>query len=329
MLILWILIFCVSLLVLIKSADYFTEAAEKIGLAFKIPPFVIGLTIISFGTTLPELATSIAAVVRDQTEIVAANAIGSNIANILLVVGLAAIFAGTLKVKRSLIDIDLPLLVAAVALIVILAWDKQVTFGEGIVGILGYIVYAAYAIKGQKEEKVGLEGIIPGEDIPVTREDRYHIIKKERALTLSLIFILIMSAVALYFSAVWTVKAIVNMAELLKVSTSVVAMIALAAGTSLPELIVCLTAVKKGKFEIALGNVFGANIFNILMIIGLLSLIKTIRIDDLTFAVGIPFLIGATILYTFSGISRKIHKWDGMMYLLIYALFVAKLVGLF
>ena len=156
MLLIWIAVFCISLFVLIKAADYFTESAEKIGLAFKISPFVLGVTVISIGTSLPELATSLIAVFKNQTEIVAANALGSNIANILLVVGIAAIVAGTLKVKRSLIDIDLPLLVAATSLIIIIMWDRQVTLGEGIVAVLGYMVYAAYTIKGEKEEKKGI-----------------------------------------------------------------------------------------------------------------------------------------------------------------------------
>ena len=108
MLLLWIIIFCVSLFILIKAADYFTESAEKIGYMLKISPFIVGVTIISIGTSLPELATSIIAIIQNQTEIVVANAIGSNIANILLIVGLTALISVRLVVKRSLIDIDLP-----------------------------------------------------------------------------------------------------------------------------------------------------------------------------------------------------------------------------
>lgn len=329
MLLIWLAIFCVSLFVLIKAADYFTESAEKIGLAFKISPFVIGATVISIGTSLPELATSLIAVFKNQTEIVAANAIGSNIANILLVVGICAIIAGTLKIKRHLIDIDLPLLVTATALIIIIMWDKQVTLGEGLVAILGYIVYAAYTIKGEKEEKADAGGILPGEDIPATREKRHCHRKKDRRWNLGLYVILVFSVIALYFGADWIVRSILQLASILKVESSIVAMIALAIGTSLPELAVSVGAVKKKKYAIALGNVFGSNIFNALVIMGIPALFKNLIIDETTFAVGIPFLIGATVLYAFSGIAQKLHRWEGIMYLLIYLLFVIKLIGLF
>jgi len=329
MLFIWILIFCVSLFILIKAADYFTEGAEKIGLALKISPFIIGVTIISIGTSLPELATSIIAIIKGQTEIVAANALGSNIANILLVIGFSAIVAGKLAVKRSLIDADLPLLAAATALIVVVLWDKQVTWGEGIVAILGYVVYAAYTIKADKEEKLKPEGIMPGEDIPATRERRHHHRKKHREFNLKLIAVLIFSALFIYFGAEWTIKSITEIAIIIGIPSSMIAMSAMAVGTSLPELIVSVGAARKGKYEIALGNVFGSNIFNVLMVIGIPSLFKTLTVDQSTFSLGIPFLIGATILYIFSGISKKIHNWEGMMYLLIYILFVAKLFGIF
>ncbi len=329
MLLIWIVVFCISLFVLIKAADYFTESAEKIGQVLKISPFVLGITVISIGTSLPELATSLIAVLKDQTEIVAANALGSNIANILLVVGISAIVAGTLKVRRSLIDIDLPLLVAATALIVIVVWDGTVTMGEGIVAVLGYIVYATYTIRGQKEEKAEPGGIIPGEDIPATREKRHHHRKKNRQFNLSLFAVLLFSVVAIYFGAEWTIRSISQLAIILNIQSTVVAMIALAIGTSLPELVVSIGAVRKKKYEIALGNVFGSNIFNALVIMGIPAFFKELTVDSPTLGVGIPFLIGATVLYTFSGISKKIHKWEGMMYLLIYLLFVFKLIGIF
>ena len=110
MIIIWILIFIISLAVLVKSADWFVESAEKIGLAFKISPFIVGVTIVALGTSFPELASTIIATLKGVTEIVTANALGSNIANILLIVGLSAVVARRLIVKRSLIDLDASLL---------------------------------------------------------------------------------------------------------------------------------------------------------------------------------------------------------------------------
>ena len=329
MLFFWIIIFCASLFILIKAADYFTESAEKIGLALKISPFIIGVTIISIGTSLPELATSIIAVLQNQTAIVAANAIGSNIANILLIVGLAAIVAGKLVVKRSLIDVDLPLLASATALVVAVLWDRQVTLGEGGGSILAYAVYAAYTIKSDKAVKAQAEGIMPGEDIPATREKRHLHLRPGREWNFKLIIILLLSVVFIYLGADWTVKAITNIALILGLPSSLIVMSAMAVGTSLPELVVSVGAARRGKFEIALGNIFGSNIFNILMVLGIPALFKTLSVDEKTFAIGIPFVIGSTVLYIFSGISKKIYNWEGMMYLLIYVLFIAKLFGLF
>lgn len=329
MLILWFLAFAVSLLVLVKAADYFTEAAEKIGLVLKMSPFIVGVTIVSIGTALPELSISLVAALNGQTSIVAANALGSNITNIFLIIGICAVAAGALIVKKSIINMDLPLLAAAVALIVAIMWDRQVTFGEGAVAILAYFVYAAYLVKSQRHEAAKAEGFIPGQDIPATREKRHFHRRKERPFNNTLIFALVVSILAIYFGANWAVKSILKIAEIININSSVVVMIIMAIGTSLPELIVALTAVKKKKYEIALGNVFGANIFNALMVIGIPSLFTTLAIDEVTFSVGIPFLVGATLIYTISLISRKIDRLEGSLYLLIYALFVAKLVGLF
>ena len=105
-------------------------------------------------------------------------------------------------------------------------------------------------------------------------------------------------------------------------------MSAVSIGTSLPELVVSVGAVMKKKYEIALGNVFGSNIFNILIVIGVPALIADLAMDDARFYIGIPFLNGATILYIFSGISRKIYNWEGMMYLVIYLLFLTKIFGI-
>ena len=328
MLIIWLLIFCVSLFVLIKAADYFTESAEKIGLAFHIPDFIVGSTIVTLGTTMPELGTSILAILKNQTEIVAANALGSNIANILLVIGLTAIVGRLLLVKKAIMETDLPLLAAATALMVIVMWDRVITFGEGLVAVIAFIAYIGYLIFEERKITVTPEGILPGQDLPLTRQKRYLARKKERKFFWGYFPTLVLSMAVVYLSSDWTVRSIISVSGILKVSSSLVAMIILALGTSMPELVIAITAVKKGKYEIALGNVFGANIFNALIVLGLPALFRDLKVDALTFSVGIPFLIGATVLYIFSALTKKITRLDGIIYLLIYLLFLAKLTGL-
>ena len=169
MLIFWSLVFIVSLAILVKGADWFVESSEKIGLAFKISPFIIGITIVAVGTSFPELASSLVAVFKGPTEIVTANVIGSNIANILLIVGLSAVMARRLSVKRSLIDIDLPLLASVTCLFGFILWDRKVIWQEGILLILAFLVYLFYTIsqRGAESEKPSAEETVPGEIIEV------------------------------------------------------------------------------------------------------------------------------------------------------------------
>lgn len=153
MLIFWLFIFAVSLAVLIKGADWLLESAEKIGLAFGLSPFVIGVVVVGIGTSLPELISSIAGVLKGVTEIVAANAIGSNIANILLIVGIAAIFGGKLAVTKNLIDLDLPLLATSTALLAGIAWDKIITRTESVFLVTAFFIYLIYSLLYKEDVK--------------------------------------------------------------------------------------------------------------------------------------------------------------------------------
>ncbi|MFC1663844.1 calcium/sodium antiporter [Patescibacteria group bacterium] len=330
MAIFWILIFILSLALLVKSADWFIESSEKIGLAFKISPFIVGVTIVAFGTSFPEIVSSLVAVLKGATEIVAANAIGSNIANILLIVGLSAVVARALIVKRSLIDLDAPLLAAATILFFFIAMDKKIVFGEGVLLILAFLIYLFYTLfqkKGKKEEMSEIVEILPSR---VERRET-EIIKGEKPpkLTFKVFFFLVLGITGLVIGANYTIESVLKLSEILKISTSLIAITAIAIGTSLPELVVSVRAAAKKKYEMALGNVFGSNVFNILLVTGIPALIRPLTVDDLTFLVGLPFLLVATLLFVISGISRKIHIWEGAIYLLIYALFIVKLCGLF
>ena len=304
----WIIIFVVSLAVLIKAADYFTRYSEKIGLALGIPAFIVGVTIVSIGTSLPELASSIAAVMQGQTEIVIANAVGSNIANILLIVGIAALFARKLIVKRDLINLDAPLLACVTGMAVFMIWDGKVNWIEAIFLVGSYLVYALYTVfsrdKNDKKEQ-----------------------KKPKFKIAHLVIILV-SAVFIYLGAKYTIDAVIEISNILNINSSIIALSAVAIGTSLPELLVSVMAAKRGNYEMALGNVFGSNIFNLTMVIGVPAFITELEVSSGALLIAVPFLILATVLYIISGISKKIHNWEGAMYLIIYGLFIVKLLGI-
>lgn len=331
----WVLVFILSLALLVKSADWFVESAEKIGLAFKISPFIIGVTIVAFGTSFPELASSIVAVLKGATEIVVANAVGSNIANILLIIGFSAVAARCLIIRRSLIDLDAPLLAAGTTLFIFIVWDKKVVLEEGILLLLAFLVYILYTISRRKEGEEESAEIV---EVLPSRIERRQLLPKEEVrekkavrpkLQPNVFFFLILGMIGLAIGANYTIDSVLKLSELLKISTSLIAITAIAIGTSLPELVVSIRSALKKKYEIALGNVFGSNVFNLLLVVGIPAMIRPLVIDDLTFLIGLPFLIIATLLFVISGISRKVHIWEGLMFLLIYILFIAKLTNLF
>ncbi len=298
-----------SFAVLIRAASYFTKYSEKAGLALGVSQFVIGITIVSIGTSLPELATSFAAVFEGSTEIVIGNAIGSNIANILLVTGFAAVIVGALVVKRSLIDLDAPLLAGITILFILIILDRVVVFQEALLLLLSYIVYILYSYYSRKEK---------------TEEKEK---KKSEPFKWWWVLIVIVSAGFIYLGARYTVESVIEISRVVGISSSIIALSAIAIGTSLPEGVVSIIAARKGNYEMALGNIFGSNIFNLAVVIGLPGLFANLDVSDSIYFIGIPFLIGATLLFVISGISRKVHIWEGAIYLLIYGLFLGKLFG--
>jgi len=329
-LLLWIIIFIVAMAVLIKAADYFTDSAEKISLIFRVPPFIVAVTIVAIGTSLPELSTALMSVFRNASEIVVGNAVGSNIANVLLVIGISAIVAGQLKSKRSLIDLDLPVMGMITVMMLVVIWDREVTFIEGLLSLLTYALYLFYIVYF-REKKIPLraEKKIAKDlkkDVDQVATESKPKLAKDTIIT---VMIFIISSILIYFGARYTIESVIKIGAILDIAASVIALTAIAIGTSLPELIVSVTAAYKKQYEISLGNIVGSNIFNALVVVGAPAMFGSVIVDDLTFSIGIPFLIGAMIIYIFSGISQKIHRLEGFMYILLYIFFIGKLFSLF
>ncbi len=332
-LIFWLLIFIFSLIFLIKGADWFVESSEKIALFFKVSPFVVGIIIVAIGTSFPELASSLAATLKGATEIVAANVIGSNIANILLIVGLSAVVARKLMVRRSLIDIDLPLLASTTVLFGFILLDRKIIWPESVLLLIAFLVYVFYSVQQSSEspEKPLPEEMVEDEYFEVlpSRKDRRRAKKKLEKFDLKIIFYLIAGLIFLVLGANYIVESVLKLSEILKISPSLISILGVAVGTSLPELVVSVRAAWQKRYEISLGNIFGSNVFNSLVVIGLPGLIKPLSVDEITLFIGFPFMAIATLLFVISGITRRISIWEGAMYLFIYILFVAKLFRFF
>jgi len=307
--ILWALLFCFCLFLVIKSADYFTDGAEKIALNLGISQWVIGLTLVALGTSLPELFTSFSSALAGKPELIVDNIVGSNIANILLIVGLSAIFARKLVIHRDLINLDLPLLLGSQAVFFVLLFDGNISWIEGILSLLILFVYLGYTLSVHKDEAIK----------NIDRKDNLF----------KLFGIIIVSLLVLIFSSKYTITSMIKLGELLNISSSLLGITALAIGTSLPELMVSISAARKGNFEMSFGNILGSNIFNSAGVIGLTSLFYTLPISLPTMSVGLMFLVIATLMCVISGISKKIHIWEGFIFIITYLLFIGKLFGLF
>ncbi len=312
----WSILLIVALAVLIKSADYFTNTAERIGLHFKIPPFIVGVTIVALGTSLPEIATSIMAVLNNESGMVIGNVVGSNLANILLVGGTIAIIGKSISFERDILHVDLPILIGSTILLVIMVSDGEFTYKEGLICLVGLVTYIVYAAKSKR--KLG------GEETEELKE-----LKKEEKgpVPLKYFIILVISGGFLYFGAEYTVKAVIELSEIFKIGTELIALSAIAIGTSLPELAVSVSAIKGKKIDMAIGNITGSNIFNALGVMGIPALFGTLHISPKMISFSVPILLAVTILYAFTTMNRKISKWEGIIFLLLYITFMLKIFG--
>ncbi len=306
-LLLFCLIFVASLLVLVKASDFFTDSAEKIGLYVGLPPFIIGVTIVSIGTSLPELISSIIAVMEGSSEIVVANVVGSNIANVCLIIGVACI-VGTkgLRITYDLVSVDLPLFVGSAFLLVLAVWDKTFSLGEAIIFIIAYIMYLFYTVRDTQDS---------GQEEAVTpRESSGYLLKQACIVILSVVFI--------YLGAKYTIDSLVKISAIIGIAKEIIAVSAVALGTSLPELVVTINAAKKGQEEVAVGNVLGSNIFNAFMVMGIPRLVGNLEIPNTVLMSGIPTLLAGTLLLFFATQDKKLTIWEGWLFIIIYVWFI-------
>lgn len=320
---LWFGILVVSLFFLIKSADYFTEYSEKIGILYGMSSFIVGATIVAVGTSLPELVSSLFALNAGETTFVVDNIIGSNIANALLILGISGIAAKTLRIQTSLIDVDLPFFFMSMALFGYFALDKVISLPEGIALLAFFIVFIIYNIR----QKPADEDSDEMEDISENSQTNTISPETKTKTTLKHLGIIVISIGVLSLSAKYLIDSILMLSELLSITSSMLTITVVAFGTSLPEILTSVSAVRRGNHGMAVGNVLGSNTFNLLLIAGIPSLITPLTIDTSTFSIGLPFLVIATFVAIFVTFDNKVRPWEGVSMLLFYAVFIAKIVG--
>lgn len=310
---LWIIALVGSLAILAKSSDYFVLFSEKIGLALGISSYVIGATIVAMGTSMPELITTILGQ-QHFSSFAIDNVIGSNIANVALIIGFSAIIAKKMEIKNNMIDVDIPFLLAISGIFFVFIWDGVFSFREAILILVFFVIYIAYTLS--IEAKAEIKEIVKEE-----------VVKKEK-LKWYFFIGLIVSTGGLYLGGRFTVESVLKLSELLKIQSSVLTMIVVALGTSLPELFVSVQAAFRGKAGLAVGNVFGSNIFNIAIVCGIPALYTNVTVSAEAFKIGIPFLILTTLVVLFTTTDDLVSRWEGWGLLALYAGFVGKLTGI-
>jgi cation:H+ antiporter len=319
-------VFVVALALLLVASEWFTSAAERIALSAGVSPFLIGATIVAGGTSLPELVSSVLAAVEGEPGIALGTAVGSNIANIFLVLGIAAVAARRLQIDRELVRVDLPLLMASAVFLLIVAWDGSIRWHEGVIGLLGLAVYVHFTLSTRTRlDEVVDELVEEHTERAVDEEvitDRTDV---EPDVTVRTYAVLVGSLGVVFVAASQLVGSLLAIAAALDVGTELVAMTAVAVGTSLPEIAVSLTAIRRGSSELTVGNVLGSNVFNTFAVVGVPALLVPVPAAPSVRTFALPVMILATLLYYFITQDREITRWEGFALVLLYAAFVVNL----
>ncbi len=309
--VLWAAILFGSLYLLMKGADVLLLNASALGKELEISSFLIGFFIIGIGTSLPEFATAIASVINDVPDIIVPMIVGSNTANILLVLGFAGVVnTGALVLSKKATVDNIPILLTSAFLFIFVAYDGSITRTETILILLISVFYLAYKFKNRGEVFDELD------DTMGETKSQYPLIG------------VIVGIATLVLASSFAVRSVITLSEILNVGVEIFSITAIALGTSLPELIVAIRSVLSHSHTIALGTIIGSNIFNIVIIGGVSGLLVTLPLTPLMTTVGLPFMGLATLLFTASVFLKSLRTQEAIIYILLYFIFIAKMTGL-
>ncbi len=309
-----------GLALLVLGADLLIRGASKLATTVGIPPLIVGLTVVAFGTSAPELAVSLNASLNGQADIALGNVVGSNICNVLLILGISSIIA-PLVVAKQLVRLDVPIMIGVSALVMFFGFDNQISRSDGLILFVGGLAYTLFLLlQSQKEKSPMLEdGLILDE----TRSPSI----KEVSLNAGLFAV---GTTMLVAGSHWLVESAVTIATFLGASPLIIGLTVIAFGTSLPELATSVMASFRGERDLAVGNVIGSNIFNILIVLGLTSAVSEtgIYISNSAQRFDIPVMLAVAIMclpifFTDNQVSRR----EGVLLLGYYALYVGYLIA--
>lgn len=310
-----VILLIVGFVILIKGADVFVDGASSVAGNFKVSKMLIGLTIVAFGTSAPEFAVSVKSLLNNSGDIVLGNVIGSNILNILLILGISSLFH-SLNVTNNTVKKELPITLLITTLFAVLLsdslFDKHIinefTRGDGIVLLLFFTIFIYYLISMARKK------------IDNDQDEEYLSMGKALLYTLG-------GLIAIVIGSNLVVDNASSLALAIGVSEKMVALTIIAFGTSLPELVTSVAATRKGEYDIAIGNIVGSNIFNIGVVIGvpvaLLGSISKVTFNYIDLA---AMILSALLLFLFSWKDKKISRNEGIIFLIIFVIYYAYVI---
>lgn len=320
-----ILLLAVGFAFLVKGADFFVEGSSSIAKKLKVPPIIIGLTIVAMGTSLPETAVSVTASLVQNNELAVSNVVGSNIFNLMFVIGVCSILT-PIMVQKATVVRDIPLSLGCALFLLVLGisglGDKTgMTLGHAD-GVIFLIVFAGYiftmvrsAMKARAAgQKVEIEGVEECDNM------------KELSYGKSILF-LIVGAAAIAFGGELTVDTASRIAIELGMSQTLVGLTIVSIGTSLPELVTSVVAARKNEVDMAVGNAVGSNIFNILMVLGISSAISPVALIRENIIDIVLLMVFSVMVWIFAGTRKKIERKEGIIMVVVYLVYCAYIIA--
>lgn len=306
MILVQILLLAIGFFMLVKGADWFVDGSAGIAKKLGIPQLVIGLTIVAMGTSAPEAAVSINASLKANSGIAIGNVVGSNILNILIILGISAVLS-TIAIQKSTMRCEMPYMIFVTVVLILLGMTgNYVTRVEGVILWILFLIYLAYlfylAKQGTEEDSV---------------EDRS---------TLKLLLFMIGGGVIVVWGSDITVDSATAIAQMIGLSERFIGLTIVALGTSLPELVTSVVAAKKGNADIAIGNIVGSNIFNVLFVIGTAALIAPVIYDPAFLFDGIIAVLAGILLWVSVLKTKSLRKPWGIVFLVCYGAYLVYLV---
>ena len=303
-----IVLIIIGVALVLKGADLLTEGASALARRMNVPEIVIGLTIVAAGTSAPELFVSVMSALNDTPDLAVGNVVGSNTMNCMLIVGVAAMVA-PMTISRSTVRKDIPFSVAASVLLLLLGFDSFLGRLDGVVLLVGFAAFMAYTLMQARKGGVA--------------EPEAEV--KQRNPWLSAGSVLL-GLLMLVFGSDQFVSSASSVAAALGVSEGVIGLTVVAGGTSLPELATSVVAARKGQSAIAIGNVIGSNVFNILLILGLTATISPLQIEGITTIDMAVMLLSVALVWLFSYTRFTVERWEGAVLIGGYLVYLGWLI---